>query len=353
MTFIPSLELSRMLFEEHIEPIIETHFPDLSFAAATFGMCSESFGLDDEISMDHMWGPRVTILLSNQDFNLFHDKLQSALRELLPSEFNGFKTTWMPPGVDVISTKEKILYSVWTTTTSASLGFCGGLDALPLKDIEWLKVSEQHLAEFTNGVVYRDDLGEFSGARELLRYYPDDVLKFLLTSEWNTIGGDWFPIGRIGTKGDRLGLHIQTAKITQHMMRIAFMVSRKYFTYKKWFGTQFKQLPIAEALEPVLLELVNESKWQKVEEIIGQAMIILLHFQNKLGISPPIKLHAEKATDGRHYLDFDFWKTGQTLSADLTPPLRKIMNNQVFWLHDRNQILWNEEVGKWSMLLQK
>ena len=83
----------------------------------------------------------------------------------------------MKPGVDVISTKEKILYSVWTTTVNGALGFCGGLKALPLKDVEWLKVSEQHLLEFTNGVVFRDDLGEFSGGKgEMLPYYPNDVL---------------------------------------------------------------------------------------------------------------------------------------------------------------------------------
>ena len=29
------------------------------------------------------------------------------------------------------------------------------------------------------------------------------------------------------------------------------------------------------------------------------------------------------------------------------------MNNQVFWLDERALILWNGEVGKWSMLLQK
>ena len=86
---------------------------------------------------------------------------------------------------------------------------------------------------------------------------------------------------------------------------------------------------------------------------MGEAASILIKEQNKLGLSSPIKLKADKATDGRHYLNFDFWGIGRKLTADLTPSLKKVMNNQVFWLHDRNQILWNEEVGKWSLLLQK
>ena len=52
----PSRELSRMLFEEHIEPIMEKRYPDIQFAAASFGMCSECLGLDNEISMDHYVG---------------------------------------------------------------------------------------------------------------------------------------------------------------------------------------------------------------------------------------------------------------------------------------------------------
>jgi hypothetical protein len=44
MKFVPSLELSRMLYEEEIEPIMEERFPDVAYAAATFGMCSEILG---------------------------------------------------------------------------------------------------------------------------------------------------------------------------------------------------------------------------------------------------------------------------------------------------------------------
>ena len=61
MKFIPSLELSRALYEEKIVPLMDRDFPDLFYAAATFGMCSECLGLDDVVSTDHMWGPRLTL----------------------------------------------------------------------------------------------------------------------------------------------------------------------------------------------------------------------------------------------------------------------------------------------------
>ena len=220
MRFIPSLELSRMLYEEEIKPIMERRFPDLRYAAATLGMCSEVLGLDDEISMDHEWGPRVGIYLSETDHARYASDIMPIFQELLPTEFKGFDMMWRKPGVDVHDTRETILYHVWAATVGDALRFCGGSGALPLQDLDWLRVSEQHLLEFTAGMVYRDDVGELTRARELLAYYPDDVLRFLLMCEWNAVGGDWFPIGRIGSRGDTLGLRVQAAKVVQHLVRI-------------------------------------------------------------------------------------------------------------------------------------
>ena len=165
--------------------------------------------------------------------------------------------------------------------------------------------------------------------------------------------GDWFPIGRIGSRGDNLGLRIQAAKVVNHLMRIAFMVSRKYYTYRKWFGTLFKKLPIAEELEPVLLNLLREESWQQVEERIWDAAAILLRHQNKMGIAPEIPIEVQKATDRRHYLACDYWDIGRNTTGKLPPALQSLQDNALFWLHEKQLILWNEEVGKWVLLLQK
>jgi hypothetical protein len=136
-------------------------------------------------------------------------------------------------------------------------------------------------------------------------------------------------------------------------MRLAFMVSKSYMPYKKWFGTLFKTLPIAATLEPVLLALLQEQDWQQAEEKIGDAASILLQQQNMLGLGPEIALNAETVDDGRHHIKYGFWEIGQQLTKDLQPDLKAIMDNQVFWLDERALILWNGEVGKWSLLLQK
>ncbi len=260
---------------------------------------------------------------------------------------------WRKPGVDVHDTSSAVLYHVGVGTVANALKFYGGITTLPLRDEDWLRISEQHLREFTSGVVYRDDIGELTRARELLSYYPDDVLRFLLVTEWNAVGSDWFPIGRVGSRGDQLGVRLQAAKVCQHLMHIAFMVSRRYFHYKKWFGTLFKQLPIASSLEPILLDLVEEYSWQKVEEKIGTAAVILLQQQNKLGITPEITLQVKEDDGGRHHNNYDFWGIGSRIAECLQPPMKALMENQTDWLDERTLLLWNEEIGKWPLLLQK
>ena len=353
MSFIPSLELSQMLYQEQIAPLMERAFPGLPYAAATLGMCSEVLGLDDEVSTDHEWGPRLTVYLSEMDHARHAEAIQSAFRESLPLRFKGLDMIWRKPGVDIHDTRERALYHVRVGTVDRALRFCSGADALPLPDVDWLRVSEQHLREFTSGRVYRDDLGELARAREALAYYPDDVLRTLLIGQWNTVGGAWFPIGRMGSRGDGLGVRLQAATATRHLVRIAFMVSRSYAPYDKWFGTLFGQLPIAGRLAPVLRELLREERWQQVEERICEATSILLQAQNALGITPPIVNEPRKAEDGRHYLDPDFRAIVNGLSQDLPPHLQSLLDNQVFWLHERALILWNEEVGKWPLLLQR
>lgn len=61
--FIPGAELSRGYFHEVVEPILDSEFPCLRYAAALIGYGSEVLGLDTALSTDHNWGPRFLIFL--------------------------------------------------------------------------------------------------------------------------------------------------------------------------------------------------------------------------------------------------------------------------------------------------
>ena len=102
MNFVPGLELSRALYEEQVAPLMAARFPGLPYAAATYGMCSETIGLDDPVSMDHQWGPRVTVLFSDQDRARYAQAVMTAFRKSFPAQFgqlrlSGDGDTFRPP----------------------------------------------------------------------------------------------------------------------------------------------------------------------------------------------------------------------------------------------------------------
>jgi len=365
MKFIPGLELSQMLYEEEIKLIMEARFNRVKYAAATLGMCSESLGLDDEVSMDHMWGPRIFIFVSEDDFSSSSKDIMQAFRELLPTQFKGFDMMWLEPGADVVSTKTVKLYTIGVATIRLLL-HSFGIAALPPKDdADWLKMSEQRLLEFTAGKIYRDDSGELTKARELLKYYPDNVLRFLLMHEWQHVAGSWRYLGRMGPREDKLGVRIQAAKAAHHLMRIAFMINRRYFPYTKWFGTLFKDLPVAGELGPILIALLAEMKWQSVDEKICEAASLLLKQQNALKITSEISIKAKAAKDDpyhaqfnfedadRYHMKFDFDRLANQIADDIQPPLGSLIENQLPDRDHKRQIMENLEVGKWPIFLQK
>ena len=65
--FIPGIKLCGQFYEEVVQPILLTRFPELKHAAALIGNGSEVLGFDDELSTDHDWGPRVLLFVETAD----------------------------------------------------------------------------------------------------------------------------------------------------------------------------------------------------------------------------------------------------------------------------------------------
>ena len=89
------LELSRRFFFEAVQPILERRFPEVQYAAALIGYGSEVVGLDDEMSQDHEWGPRVQLF--TEQLNRAPE-MERVLADELPRTFAGFPTNFGPTG---------------------------------------------------------------------------------------------------------------------------------------------------------------------------------------------------------------------------------------------------------------
>ena len=97
MASISGLALARAFFQDAVKGILARHFPRLRYAAAPLGEGSEVLGLDDAVSRDHHWGPRLLVFLEKADYPAVAESAREILANELPLEFIGFPTNWTEP----------------------------------------------------------------------------------------------------------------------------------------------------------------------------------------------------------------------------------------------------------------
>ncbi len=250
-SFVPGRELSRIFYQEAVQPILARRFPDLVYGAALLHTGSDVFGFDTPLSMDHHWGPKTELYLTEIDLRTgVGDEIRRMLGEELPFEIRGYPTHFgspeVPGGRLERSTQRPINHAVRVYgTPSTFLRWYLGVDPLrsaPLHPAEWLTIPEQHLLTITAGLVFHDGTGELTRARDTLRWYPHDVWLYLLAAQWHRISQEEAFMGRCGEVGDELGSRLVAGRLVREVMRLAFLMERQYAPYAKWFGTAFSRL---------------------------------------------------------------------------------------------------------------
>lgn len=161
------LALAELFFREVGKPAIMREFGGI-YERMAFGLVgegSECLGFDDEISRDHDWGPGFCIWLADEDFAMYGENI-AVLYEGLPKVCAGYARTETEQGVGRVGAMSiERFYAKYS-----------GLPRAPKSLVEWFSIPEYALCTATNGSVFEDGLGQFSGIREaLLAYYPEDV----------------------------------------------------------------------------------------------------------------------------------------------------------------------------------
>lgn len=295
--FIPGLLLSEKFFSQVVGPLIKENFPLLKIDAALLGSSSEVLGYDDEVSTDHHWGPRVLVFLSGDDFPKYEGKIKDILTKRMPYRFLGCSTNWSDPDPDdsgtqllVPITTGDVNHRVDIYTVKSFLEKFLGVNKTNLSEYDWLTISEQRLLEFTSGKVFHDKLGHLNPAREDLSYFPENVWRFKLLADWEHISQEIAFVGRPASYGDELGSNLETGRLIRYIMRIGYILSKKYIPYPKWFGIGFSTLPIARDLQPLLLQTLKEDSWRTREKLLCKSYLLLLDRMILMKIIPEISL---------------------------------------------------------------
>jgi hypothetical protein len=174
----------------------------------------------------------------------------------------------------------------------------------PFKKLEvtdWLTFPQQRLLELVSGKVYHDGLGQLRTIRAKLQFYPRDVWLYLLAAQWKKISQEEAFVGRTGEVGDELGSQLIAARLVREIMKLAFLMEKKYAPYSKWLGSAFGRLKIGPKLTPVLQNVLLAETWKTREKKLAEAYSIVARQHNALKITKPLPVKVTKYY-GRPYL---------------------------------------------------
>jgi hypothetical protein len=292
-TFIKGLELSELFYREAVKPILAKHFPDLTYSAALLGSGSDVLSFDTPQSMDHDWGPKLLLFLGEADHETHHDGINQTLRQELPGEIHGYPTNFghHKDGSTVMTATDSGPVNHGVVFLTVQCFFNSALNFDPtgnIRAIDWVSVPEYRLLMLTSGHVFHDGLGQLEPIRARLCYYPDDVWLYLLAAQWRRIAQEEAFMGRCGQVGDDLGSRLVAARLVHDLMRLCFLMARRYAPYIKWFGSAFAQLDCASDLLPIFTRVFEANSWQERQTHLTTAYEFVAKMHNTLGITEPL-----------------------------------------------------------------
>lgn len=318
------LELSRLFYREVVRPWLDETFPHLRHDAGMFGYGSELLGLDDDMSRDHNWGPRVQLVVSGADFASHAEDIVNGFDAAKPASFLGepigYRSRPHPPIVasDALGRME---HGVEVFTAAGILRTRLALDpTVPLDALIWLSMPEQRLLELTAGEIFHDGLGDLSSLRKTFSDCPRDVSLYKLAAQWRRISDEQAFVGRAGHVGDDLGSRVIASRLVHDVMRICFLLERQYAPYPKWFGSAFARLSSAKALTPLLNAAIGADTWEQRQTHLAQAYLAVAEMHEPAGfplsVTPRIGPYF-----GRPFLTINAEEICAGLAAAISDPL--------------------------------
>lgn len=286
--FIKGKELSRRFFLEAAKPILDIQFPDLDYSAGLLGFGSDVLGYDDEVSTDHMWGPRFYLFI--KDCDLYRtEMMMDAFSKRLPAKFLGYHVSFSKPDPDGIRTSGEagsvsplIYIGTAENYLEAYLG-TGNFDDLSSAD--WLSFSENKLLSLRKADFYIDSL-DVKSLLSKLAFYPDTVKRYLLASSWFLIAEEQAFVKRQIMTGDKIGSALTASRIAERLMRLCFLYCDAYAPYSKWFGRGFMELPVSGSIKSAISGILLGTGDR--EEAVAHGQLLLARLHNEKAVIPTV-----------------------------------------------------------------
>lgn len=320
------LQLARQFYFDCVKNIITERFPELNnrYAVGLVGYGSDVLANDDELSRDHEWGPRLHIFVDKDLHRKYAKKIDQTLTQFLPVYFEGFPTRFKLTNIGaVMTTEQNGFHHIVITTPERFLELTIGFDSVPKIDFDWLLISEQRLLEFTRGEIFEDFTGEVSRLRKELNYFPDDVWKYRLAFLLESIAWEDDLISVCGYRGDRLSMHINFSKTIERIMKLCFLLNKKYCPLSpKWLHREFKKLPeLSRDIEPLLHKAFEEVNYDSIIEQINKVYDTIVEFMRSKDLC---NFYPAESYPFRNNMKYNFQISAKEILGKIDGDLKKI-----------------------------
>jgi hypothetical protein len=256
----------------------------------------------------------MQVFLGGEDFRARAGDLDALLDRELPLEFRGYPVRFAFPS-DAPARHQVQVMDLQDFFTEHL-----GVDPAVVVPISvWLTVPTQVLRELTGGTVFHDGLGRLEPYREQLCWFPDDVWRYVLASQWMRLSQEEPFVGRCGEVGDDLGSAVIAARQVRDVMRLCLLMDRVYPPYSKWLGTAFAALPCAQALTPHLSDALSARDWHEREQHLSRAYETAAELHNNLGLTDPLEVTVRYFHD-RPFRVVDAYRFTDALVATIRDP---------------------------------
>lgn len=218
------LDEARELYLNYGREMIHERFPgyEAKIAVGLAGHGSECFGFDDELSRDHDFPLGFCLWIDDETDREIGIELDRAYRSL-PIRAAGERSLMAEKSRGVCRIGD--FYRRYT-----------GAPGAPEELLHWLSLPSYALAEATNGEVWRDELGLFTGIREkLLRGMPEDVrLKKLAARTIEMAQTGQYNFSRMLKRGDIGAAMLCLGRFINAACEAVYLLNRRHMPYYKW-----------------------------------------------------------------------------------------------------------------------
>ena len=234
--WVSNLERSRTFYEKYGKTMIHEKFADYEdrIAVGMVGEGSDCLGYDDKISTDHDYEIGFCMWLLQSDYEEIGEELQREYEKLI-------QTYLQKDGVNLFLSNRRGIFGVndfynrilGTDVDYEKMVESGAVDK---SVIPYESIAEYQLATATNGEIYADKQGVFTGIREcLLKYYPQAVWRRKLAQSLH----DFAQYGqsnyaRMMARKDYVTARICVGKAMESAMDLVYLLRKTYAPYYKW-----------------------------------------------------------------------------------------------------------------------